>query len=100
MEKAGEMGEFSRTTELGKHGPRRLAIARVKGLRQVDEDRVEVHLSLDVFLLDLSYREDHVDSAASRSEAKLCLWQAFYSDTADHTLPRNIPAMDSRWMPR
>ena len=70
MEEADDLGKFSGAAKLGKYtyDPQSLLVDCVEGLRQVDEDCVEVHLLFNAFLLDLSHSEDHIISTAISSE--------------------------------
>lgn len=73
MEETDDLDELSWAAELVKYQPQSLPVDHVKGLCQVDEDYVEVHLLLDAFFLYLSHSEDHISSAATRSETTLSL---------------------------
>ena len=66
-----DVGGCPLASKLGEDDPNCVFNHHFEGLRKVNECRVEVYPLLNALFLDLSHREDHIDSTAAGSKAAL-----------------------------
>ena len=89
MKQYSECCEFRWAAKLPEDGSQCFSIDRVECFGKFDKDRVETHILLSAFLLDLSDCEDHVSCTAVKAKSTLGLEEILLSNSWNQSVQHN-----------